>query len=83
MSFYRARCLDKLRLFASNVGHLPVFHQPLWFARSALTGVLPVQSELCQSRPEASLRLRCCSGAPVFSLEVSNLPAPLFLCLLP
>jgi hypothetical protein len=43
-----------------------------------LTGVLPVQPELRHRRPEASLRLRRCSGTPVFPLEVSNPNSPLF-----
>jgi hypothetical protein len=44
---------------------------------------LPHAVGVCHHRPEASLRLHCCSGAPMFLLEVINLPAPLFLCLLP
>jgi hypothetical protein len=44
-SLCRARCLDEFCLAVSNSGHLSVRSQPLWFARSALTGVLPVQPE--------------------------------------
>jgi hypothetical protein len=42
-----------------------------------------VHTELRRRRPEASLRLRRCPDTPVFPLKVSNLPAPLFPCLLP
>jgi hypothetical protein len=78
-----ARCLGEFCLVVSSPGHPSVRPQPLWFVRSALTGALPMQSELCHHRPEASLRPRHCPGAPAFSLKVSNLPAPLFICLLP
>jgi hypothetical protein len=79
----RVRCLNEFRLIVSSPAHPSVRPQPLWFTQSTLTGVLPVQSELHHHRPEASLRLHRCSGAPVFPLEVSNLPVALFLCLLP
>jgi hypothetical protein len=79
----RARCLGEFCLAMSNSGHPSIRPQSLWFARSALTGVLSVQPELRHRRPEASLHLRHCSGTPVFPLEVSNLPAPLCLCYCP
>jgi hypothetical protein len=72
LSLCRARCLGELHLFASNMGHLPVCPQPLWFARSALTGVLPVQPKPRCHRPEGSLRPRHCSSAPESPLELSN-----------
>jgi hypothetical protein len=62
----RARCLGEFHLVVNNTRH------------PTLTGDLPVQSELRHRRPEASLRLRRCSGAPMFPLEVSSLPAPYF-----
>jgi hypothetical protein len=41
----RSCCLDEFRLVVSNLGHPSVCPQPLRFARSALTGDLPIQSE--------------------------------------
>jgi hypothetical protein len=42
-----------------------------------------MQLELRLRRPEASLCLRHCPVTPAFPLKVSNLPTPLFPCLLP
>jgi hypothetical protein len=42
-----------------------------------------MQPELRHCSPEASLCLRRCPVTPVFPLKVSNLPAPLFPCVLP
>jgi hypothetical protein len=72
----RARCLGEFCLVVSSSGHPSVRPQPFWFARSTITGVLPVQSELRHHRPETSLRPRRCLSAPLFPLEMSNLPAP-------
>ena len=55
---------------------------PLWSVRSALTGVVLTQSELRHRRPIASLCLRRCPVPPALPLKVSNLPAPLFPCVL-
>jgi hypothetical protein len=75
-SFYHVCCLSEFRLFANNGGHPLVCPQPLCFARSALTGLQPVQSKLRRRRPKASLRPRRCSGAQEFPLEVSDSPTP-------
>jgi hypothetical protein len=72
LSLCRTRCFGELRLFASNVGHLPVCPQPLRFVRSTLTDILPVQPKPRRRRPEASLCPCCCSSAPESPLEVSN-----------
>ena len=77
-SVCRVRCLGGLCPFASNAGHPLVCPQPLYFTRSTLTGVLPVQPELRRRRPEAPLRPRRCSSAPEFPLEVSNPLCPYF-----
>jgi hypothetical protein len=77
-SVCRIRCLGELRPFASNAGHSLVCPQPLYFARSALTGVLPVQLKPHHRRPKASLRPRRCSGAPEFPLQVRPPPCPYF-----
>jgi hypothetical protein len=58
LSLCRARYLGEFCLFASNVGNPPVCPQPLWFARSMLNGVLPVQPKPRHRRPEASQRPR-------------------------
>jgi hypothetical protein len=47
-----------------------------------LTGVVLAQLELRHRRPVASLCLRRCPVLPALPLKVSNLLAPLFLCVL-
>jgi hypothetical protein len=76
------KCHDKLCLAVSYSGHPSVCPPPLWSVWSALTGVVLVQPELCHRRPVESLYLRCCPMPPVLLLKVSNLPAPLFPCVL-
>jgi hypothetical protein len=82
-SVCRIRCLGELCFFASNVGHPLVCPQPLCFARSTLSGLLPVQPKLRHCRPKASLCPHHCSGAPEFPLDVSNSPTPLVSLVLP
>jgi hypothetical protein len=83
LSFCDVCCLSELRPFASNVGHLLVRPQHLWFARSVLTSFLTLQSELHHRRPEVSLRPRRCSGTPESAPNVRNSPTPLILRVLP
>jgi hypothetical protein len=45
LSPHRVRCLGKLHCITRNSGHPSVSPQPLWVARSVLTGVFPVQLE--------------------------------------
>ena len=76
------QCHGKLRLAVSYSGHPSVCPPPLWSVRSALTGVVLAQPELRHRRPVASLCLRRCPVPPALPLKVSNLPAPLFPCVL-
>jgi hypothetical protein len=45
LSPHRVHCFCKLRCTTNSSGHPSVCSQPLWFARSALIGVFPVQPE--------------------------------------
>jgi hypothetical protein len=83
LSLCRACCLGEFCLFVSSSRHPSVCLQPLWFARSTLTGILLVQPKPRHRRPEASLRPHRCSSAPESPLEVSNPPMHLFPQLLP
>jgi hypothetical protein len=76
------QCHGKLRLAVSYSGHPSVCPPPLWSVRSALTGVVLAQPELRHYRPVASLCLHRCPVPPALPLKVSNLPAPLFPCVL-
>jgi hypothetical protein len=55
-SLCRVHCLGEFCLFISSSGQPSVRPQPLWFARSAHTGVLLVQPEPRHHRSEVSLR---------------------------
>jgi hypothetical protein len=80
---HRARCLGEFCLAVSNSRHLSIRPQPIWFSWSALTGVISRAVGVRRRRPEASPHPRRLPSTPEFGLKVSNLPAPLFLCLLP
>jgi hypothetical protein len=83
LSFCRAPCLDELHPFASNVGHLLVRPQHLWFTRSTLIGFLTLQPQLRRRRPEVSPRPYRCSSSLESPPEVSNFPMPLIPRVLP
>jgi hypothetical protein len=78
-----ARCLGEFCLTVSNSRHLSVRPQPLWFARSTLTGVFSRAAGVRQSRPEASPHPRRLPSTSEFALEVSNISMPLFHKVLP
>jgi hypothetical protein len=71
-----------VRLAVSYSGHPSVCPVPLWSVRSALTGVVLAQPELRHRRLVTSLCLRRCPVPPALPLKVSNIPAPLFPCVL-
>jgi hypothetical protein len=75
-------CHGELRLVVSISGHPSVCPFPPWFSRPVLTGVVLAQPELRHRRPVASLCLRRCPVPPAFPRKVSDLPAPLFPCVL-
>jgi hypothetical protein len=77
------RCPFHGRCRASATFVASVSPQPLFFARSALTGFFTLQPELRRHRPKASLRPCHCSRAPESPLEVSKLPTPLISHALP
>jgi hypothetical protein len=76
-------CLGEFRLTVSYKGHPSVCPPLLWFAWSALTGVVLAQPKPRLRRPEVPPHLRHPPRALEFALEVSNLPAPLIRPLLP
>jgi hypothetical protein len=76
------QCHGKLHLAVSYSGHPLVCPPPLWSVWSALIGVVLAQPELCHRRPVTSVCLRRCPVPPALPLKVSNLPAPLFPCVL-
>jgi hypothetical protein len=71
-------CLGEFRLIVSYSGHPLVCPSPLWFARSALTGVFLAQPEPRRRGPEAPSHPRRSPSVPEFALKVSTLPMPLF-----
>jgi hypothetical protein len=71
-------CLGEFRLAVSYSGHPLVCPSPLWFARSALTGVFLAQPEPRHRQPEAPSQPRRSPSVPEFALEVNTLPMPLF-----
>jgi hypothetical protein len=79
----RVRCLGEFCLAVSNSGHPLVFLLPLWFARSALTGVFSCAAGVHRHRPKASPHPRRLPSAPEFALEVRYLPMHLIHPLLP
>ena len=76
------QCHGELHLAISLSGHPSVCPFPPWFSRFALTEVILAQPELRHRRPIASLCLRHCLLPPAFARKVSNLPTPLFPCVL-
>jgi hypothetical protein len=76
------QCYGELHLAVSFSGHPLVCPFPPWFSRPVLTGVVLAQLELRHRRPVVSLCLRRCPVPPAFPCKVSNLPVPLFPCVL-
>jgi hypothetical protein len=76
------KCHGELRLAISYSGHPSVCPPPLWSAWSTLTEVVLAQPEPCHRCPVASLCLRRYPVPPALPRKVSNLPAPLFPCVL-
>jgi hypothetical protein len=77
--------LSLLKVFSTvgYSGHPLVRSFPVWFARSPLTGAFLAQPEPRRRRSEAPSHPCRPPSSPEFTLEVSNLPAPLIQQLLP